>query len=316
MNVIIDPKEGFPASDEERAVYGSGGNGLLNGVVYFPLGSGSIPEEWIGLTVTEMNGQEVYAVPELRLFVDTTTNSKLLQKHKVQMHLQLHNVQGIILVHGVLCIRDQWPKPYLIEQTLNPSIHFSTIRALSESSVVMINLYNRCNHIETRYIENPYREQAQAIVQQCSDLPFQESSDFMQAKSKFEALVNLEYQNFNFSNLQQAVLLNFTTFSKEGKKDIRPSLQAIKHGVSIRPYAGLPEVLEPYHFYISENGHSIMCVLETHWPVDIPDDWEFPIPVKYVLSKGWRSENGYIIVEAPFHPTFGVTIDEEEYEEY
>jgi hypothetical protein len=99
---------------------------------------------------------------------------------------------------------------------------------------------------------------------------------------------------------------------------MRKSLEDIKHIVSKRPYEGvIPKELEPYHYYITDSGHSIMCVLECHLKEakeNDMDDYEVPIPVKYVLEKGWKVEGDYIIVDAPYELPYGVMIEEKYYE--
>jgi len=99
---------------------------------------------------------------------------------------------------------------------------------------------------------------------------------------------------------------------------MRKSLQDIAHMVQRRPYPGqLPAELKPYHYYILDSGHSIMCVLEVHMEEakgDM-DNYEVPVPVKYVLEKGYRIVDGYIVIEAEYSPDIGLLVDDE-YSEY
>jgi len=90
----------------------------------------------------------------------------------------------------------------------------------------------------------------------------------------------------------------------------RKSLQNIKHMVSKRPYHGLPPELEQYHYYISDSGHCIMCVLECHLSKSSKDDYELPVPVKYVLEKGYRFVDGYVVVEAKYGLPLGLDVDD------
>ena len=98
---------------------------------------------------------------------------------------------------------------------------------------------------------------------------------------------------------------------------MRKSLEDIAHMVQNRPYPGLPEDLKPYHYYILDSGHSIMCVLEMHLEEakENMDDYEVPVPVKYVLEKGYRLIDGYIIVEADYSSELGLLTDDK-YDEY
>lgn len=99
---------------------------------------------------------------------------------------------------------------------------------------------------------------------------------------------------------------------------MRKSLEDIAHMVQERPYPGqLPEELRPYHCYLLDAGHSIMCVLECHIEEarSCMDDYEVPVPVRYVLDKGYRFVDGYIVIDAEYSSTFGLIVDDE-YAEY
>jgi hypothetical protein len=45
------------------------------------------------------------------------------------------------------------------------------------------------------------------------------------------------------------------------------------------------------------------------------DDYELPVPVKYVLEKGYKKEGDYVIVDAPYELPYGLMV-EDEYTEY
>ena len=79
----------------------------------------------------------------------------------------------------------------------------------------------------------------------------------------------------------------------------------------------IPADLVSHHVYILDSGHSIMCVLKQHWDEakDIPDDYEVPVPVKYVLEKGYEINGDYIIVDAPYDSDTGLNVPDE-YSEY
>lgn len=96
---------------------------------------------------------------------------------------------------------------------------------------------------------------------------------------------------------------------------LRKSLEDVKHMVEFRFYTNqhLPDELIPYHVYLKDTGHCIMCVLECHLPEisDNYDDYELPVPVKYVLEKGYRMQDNYVIVDAEYDMDFGLLIDDE-----
>lgn len=99
---------------------------------------------------------------------------------------------------------------------------------------------------------------------------------------------------------------------------MRKSLQDIKHMVQIKLYPKrLPDELIPYHAYLIDSGHSILCVLESMWAEakSDPDMYEVAVPVKYVIEKGYRIEEGYVIVDAPYDKMVGLDI-KGNYEEF
>ncbi len=103
------------------------------------------------------------------------------------------------------------------------------------------------------------------------------------------------------------------------KMEYRKSQQDIKHMFVKRLYPGtIPCELRPYHYYVLDSGHCIMCVLECHLKdaeKTSMDDYEIPVPVKYVLEKGYKITDGYVVTEAPYDSMLGLTIDEK-YSEY
>jgi len=99
---------------------------------------------------------------------------------------------------------------------------------------------------------------------------------------------------------------------------IRKSLAGIAAYVSKRPCPAtlkIPQELEPYHYYVADAGHCIVCIpmvlQETAHKANDLDGYEVPVPAKYVLEHGYRITDGYIIVDVPYDSTFGVVIDDE-----
>lgn len=61
-----------------------------------------------------------------------------------------------------------------------------------------------------------------------------------------------------------------------------------------------------------------MCVLETHLEEAQKagmDDYEVPVPVKYVIEKGYRFVDGYVVVNAEYSSEIGLLVDDR-YSEY
>jgi len=100
---------------------------------------------------------------------------------------------------------------------------------------------------------------------------------------------------------------------------MRKSIEDIKHMVGNIPYVTeLPTELKPYHVYLTDTGHSILCVLKTHLEKakqSNMDDYEVLVPVKYVLEKGYDIFNDYIIVDAEYSSELGLLVDGK-YSEY
>lgn len=132
----------------------------------------------------------------------------------------------------------------------------------------------------------------------------------MAAKNALENMVDLKYQNFEWTELLGANRVTLPTHNK----NLRKSMVAISNLVQERSYNDLPSELEPYHYYISDSGHSIMAVLEQDWGTGTPLDYELPVPVKYVIEKGWRIQKGFVIVKASYDSIFGFDIDDTYYE--
>jgi hypothetical protein len=92
----------------------------------------------------------------------------------------------------------------------------------------------------------------------------------------------------------------------------------IKNMVTNKAYAGaIPEELQKFHYYIADQGHCIVCVLQCHLDEareNGMDDYEIPVPLKYVLEKGYEVEKGYVILNALYNSVFGVEIPEGYYE--
>lgn len=80
----------------------------------------------------------------------------------------------------------------------------------------------------------------------------------------------------------------------------------------------LPDELKEYNYYFPDTGHVIMAIPKCLLPEAIShgdlDMFECPMPVKYVLEKGYETYKKHIVVEAPYGEC-GVEIDES-YEEY
>lgn len=116
---------------------------------------------------------------------------------------------------------------------------------------------------------------------------------------------------------------------KESKtmRKVRRSLQGIQGLIDFEKsyHKQLPRELERNYVYLKDCGHNIMCVLE---PSIANRDiggaqnlWkhEVPVPVKYVLEKGFREglfclndnpeDEGVIFIDAPYSAEYGLLVD-------
>lgn len=80
-------------------------------------------------------------------------------------------------------------------------------------------------------------------------------------------------------------------------------------------YPGLPTELKEFNYWLRDAGRSILAIpellLERAEADGNFDLYEVPIPVKYVLEKGYRIYNGYVIVDVAYDHNLGVTVPEE-----
>lgn len=100
-------------------------------------------------------------------------------------------------------------------------------------------------------------------------------------------------------------------------KQLRRSHGMIKPGfVTKDDYPGLSEELKEFNYYYhdQDTGHVLMAIPEVLLNEALEngdlDLYEVPIPVKYVLEKGYRIFKNHLLVEAEYDMTFGVMIPE------
>ena len=102
---------------------------------------------------------------------------------------------------------------------------------------------------------------------------------------------------------------------------MRKSLMDIAHMVRPIPYPKpLPEELEHLHCYLVDCGHNILCVPKSMLNQALDGDvfnYEVPIPVRYVLEKGWEHIpcTDAITVDFQYDDDIGAVIPFE-YDEY
>jgi hypothetical protein len=100
------------------------------------------------------------------------------------------------------------------------------------------------------------------------------------------------------------------------KNDIKLMIASMATPYKYKGY--LPKDLEKHHVYYVDSGHSIVCVLESHLDQAQKTDmkmYEVPVPVKYVVKKGYRFVNDHVVVDAPYDEFLGLVIDEK-YRDY
>ena len=97
-------------------------------------------------------------------------------------------------------------------------------------------------------------------------------------------------------------------------KDLDPN-----HIRKVDDYPGLPEQLNEYCYWLSDSGYSIMAIpevlLKDHFGSMELWQYEIPFPVKYVLERGYKMFEEYVIVVADYDDEIGLKI-EDDYEEF
>ena len=80
----------------------------------------------------------------------------------------------------------------------------------------------------------------------------------------------------------------------------------------------LPRELKVFYKYFMDSGHCLMCIpkqfVNDALSSDTPYSYVAPIPVKYVIEKGYKIINGYITIEVQYDKMLGVVVDEAYYE--
>lgn len=103
----------------------------------------------------------------------------------------------------------------------------------------------------------------------------------------------------------------------ESMSQLRPSHDGIS-GIRKDNYP-LPEELRKFNYYYDGEGHMVMAIPESLLPRAIKsgdfDGYECPIPCRYVLAKGYRFHEGYVVCNVPYSMELGVDIDESWYDE-
>ena len=82
-------------------------------------------------------------------------------------------------------------------------------------------------------------------------------------------------------------------------------------------YKGLPEELKPYQYWLADSGNVVMVVPESLLQQAIEhgnlSDYEVGVACSYVLKKGYRFYEGYVIVDVPYDDRMGVMVEEEDW---
>lgn len=101
---------------------------------------------------------------------------------------------------------------------------------------------------------------------------------------------------------------------------MRKSLQDLPKSMARKAdYPGLPEELANYCYWLADSGTCVMCVpeclLKEHFGSLELWRYEVPVPVRYVLEKGYRLFEEYVVVQADYDKKRGLAIPGEYYEE-
>ena len=102
---------------------------------------------------------------------------------------------------------------------------------------------------------------------------------------------------------------------------MRRSLEDISFMVRNIPYPGrIPTEISHLHCYITDSGHSILAVPKPLMDRAVADPmmYEVPMPVRFVLDRGWKFIPGTdsICVDAEYNDAFGLVVPDEYPEEF
>lgn len=102
-----------------------------------------------------------------------------------------------------------------------------------------------------------------------------------------------------------------------GVPKLRPSQRGLT-GIKKDDYR-LPKKLRKFnYFYPDGTGHVVMAIPKSLLPQAIKDenldDYECPIPCRYILKKGYHFHEGHVICDVPYDEDLGVDLDESWYE--
>lgn len=84
-------------------------------------------------------------------------------------------------------------------------------------------------------------------------------------------------------------------------------------------YKGLPNELQEFNYYYGDGlGHVIMAIpegllkeAEEYGDLDM---YECPVPVRYVLNRGYRIYKEHIVCDVKYDPVFGIDVNEKWFE--
>lgn len=91
-------------------------------------------------------------------------------------------------------------------------------------------------------------------------------------------------------------------------------------GIRKDNYPGLPEELKEFNYYYNdgETGHVIMAVPQCLLGEAMEDGdlemYECPVPVKYILEKGYQIYKNVVVCDVEYGLPFGLDVDECWYE--
>ena len=97
---------------------------------------------------------------------------------------------------------------------------------------------------------------------------------------------------------------------------MRKSLEDLNQSMirKVDNYPGLPEELKEYCYWLADAGYSIMAIPEVfikeHFGSMELWQYECPVPVRYVLEKGYKFFEEYVVVDVSYNDEWGLEVDE------
>lgn len=257
----------------------------------------------------------------LRIFYDDPTPEELYQLAAgmpfEMKTLELKDVLYILVKFGSLCWMDC---PY----NVNLSLHLTKITYIRNAKrlpllVSVINGKNgKIEYMRLIDLNEHIIKQINNAMQSQLQKPFNRTEygrHIAEAYSLYSSAKMAKIASYGLRNPQNCAL----QYVFDGTPAVRESVKWLWDcGLAQKgTYSGLPEELQPYHYWLIDSGNVVMaipeCLLEQAIQSGNLMNYECGIPCSYVLRQGYRFYCGYVVVDAPYNSETGLQVEEEDW---